>query len=122
MRPVSAKRAAQIPERRRLREQQLLTHPLCEARIDGLCGRRATDVHELINRSQRATAWLEPELFVSLCRSCHGYVTTQPLWARKHGLNLQSWAGNVEIERARSVRGVCKDRSCMTDHMDWRNK
>ena len=122
MKAISTKRLAQMSERKKLREHQLSQRPLCEAQIDAICGRRATDVHEIINRSQRSTSWLEPALFVSLCRHCHSYVTTHPLWARKHGLSLQSWAHDIDVVRASSVRGFCKDHTCTVDHMDRKNQ
>jgi len=121
MKPISDKRRAQLAERKRLRDHQLSVRPLCEAKIDGICQNRATDVHEIINRSQRSTSWLEPDLFVSLCRHCHSYATTHPLWARKHGLSLPSWSHDIDVIRAQSVRGFCKDRACTTDHMDRMN-
>ena len=122
MKPISNKRQSQMAERKKLREHQLSVRPLCEAKIHDLCQGRATDVHEIINRSQRSTSWLEPDLFVSLCRHCHSYATTHPLWARKHGLSLQSWAHDIDVVRAASVRGFCKDRTCTVDHMDRKNQ
>ena len=122
IRRVSQKRWAQIPERQELRQIQLVGAPDCEAKIEGVCQIHATDVHELINRSQMRNSWLTPELFVSLCRPCHSWATTHPLWSRKHGLQLRAHENNESnIYRSREIRGRCKDRNCTTDHMTWLN-
>jgi len=115
---MSLKRKVENGFRKDLRDNQLRAQPLCEAKIENLCGRRATDVHEIINRSQRSTSWLEPDLFVSLCRQCHSYVTTHPLWARKHALSLASWRTAEDVEAARKIRGLCKKKDCTTDHSE----
>jgi hypothetical protein len=117
--PVSKKRSEAIPERQELRRIQLSRKPHCEARIDNICQRRATDVHEVINRSQRSTAWLEPELFVSLCRSCHAMVTINPDFANRHGLHLSSWQFNEEtMTLAAQIRGQCTNPACTVNHME----
>ena len=119
IRRASQKRSEAIPERQELRRIQLSRKGLCEARIALLCQKRATDVHEVINRSQRGTAWLEQELFVSLCRACHRWVTDEPLWSRRHGLSLSSWQAQPEmIARATQLRGNCTNRTCSVDHME----
>ena len=119
IRRVSQKRWAQIPERQELRQIQLVGAPNCEAKIEGVCEIHATDVHELINRSQMRNSWLTPELFVSLCRPCHHFVTVYPLWAKKHGYTLSSWQyAPFNIEKAQRIRGKCRDKTCTKDHME----
>lgn len=118
MRRISAKRAEQITERRRLTQIQAEKIPFCEGNLEG-CKRHIHDVHELINRSQRSTAWLEPTLFISLCRPCHHFVTVHPLWAKKHGYTLSSWQyAPFNIEKAQRIRGKCRDKTCTKDHME----
>jgi len=115
--PVSKKRREQIPLRQDLRRSQLIRKPQCEARLVD-CQRKATDVHEVINRSQRSTSWLEPELFLSLCRSCHKWITEHPLWSRHHGFTLSSYQNDeASLSAAAHVRGVCGDRKCLIDHL-----
>lgn len=115
--PVSKKRREQIPQRSALREAQLRRRPDCEARLSN-CTRKATDVHEIINRSQRSTSWLEPELFVSLCRSCHQWVTEHPLWSKRHGFTLSAVHSDSEhLDAAANARVTCRDQQCEHDHV-----
>ena len=119
IKPVSQKRSEAIPKRQELRQAQLTRKSLCEARIATLCQIGATDVHKLINRSQRSTAWLEPELFVSLCRKCHSWVTQNPKWANRHGLSLSAWQYEPKIiAQAKQVRTKCNEKDCVIDHME----
>lgn len=117
MRPISPKRRSQIQYRQTLRLQHLSEMPWCEVGLAGHCRVTATDVHEIINRSQRSTAWLEPDLFVSACRPCHAWITGRPLWAQRHGYHLKSWQHH-RVERAREIRGTCRDKECTLDHLE----
>ena len=116
--PVSKKRRKAIPERQRLRAEQLSQSPWCEACLDG-CKLTASDVHEVINRSQRSTSWLESQFFVSLCRNCHAWVTTHPIWSRHHGYTLSAYQSEQEwLDRAERARKLCRDQTCMIDHVN----
>lgn len=119
MRRISKKRASQLEQRRTLRLNHLAQMPWCEVGLAGHCRITATDVHEIINRSQRSTAWLEPDLFVSACRPCHAWITGRPLWAEHHGFHLRSWQHDL-VERAREIRGTCRDRDCEINHLESR--
>ena len=119
--PVSRKRKIAIPKRTELRLTQLSRQPMCEGLIDG-CNNQATDVHELINRSQRSSSWLEPDLFVSLCRPCHRFVTDNPKWAKDHYFTLSAWQYIVsELKdaawRYRNDRFECKSKTCKVSHL-----
>lgn len=119
LRPISAKRRAEGDLRRELRVEQLNREPYCEANAEG-CRHLASDVHEIVRRSQRPGAHLEPALFVSLCRPCHAWVTTHPVWAMHHGYALHQWeATDDNLEKARRLRhpSACRDKRCMDDHM-----
>lgn len=117
MRQVSKKRQSQLWQRVELRIEQLEKFPNCEAKFQG-CGGRATDVHEIINRSQRSTSWLEPELFCSLCRSCHQWITVHPAFAKRHGYTLSNWQFVPEIlAKAKKARKACHKRDCLEDHL-----
>ena len=115
---VSDKRSAKIPERQALRADQLRRKPRCEARLQG-CMAEATDVHEIVNRSQDAEAWLKPHLFLSLCRPCHHWVTTHPIWARHHGYTLSRVHDDPQhLDAAARARARCASPKCMNDHME----
>jgi hypothetical protein len=121
IRRISQKRWAKIPERQNLRAVQLAQSPRCEAALDDICEHRAVDVHEIVNRSQRSTSWLEPDLFVSLCRPCHRWVTAHPLWSKKHGYTLSNWqAKPYYLDAARRARQDCTDPRCTDDHLERR--
>jgi 5-methylcytosine-specific restriction endonuclease McrA len=86
IRPKSPKRVRQDRTRAFLRRQFLIAYPECER-----CGNAATDVHEVIRRSQAPGAQLRPELFVGLCRPCHEWATVNPAEAHAEGFVLWSW-------------------------------
>lgn len=118
IRSISKKRQDQLVERKVLRERQLRAKPRCEAQLNH-CSGSATDVHEIINRSQRATSWLEPQYFLSLCRRCHGWITTHPMWSRHHGFTLSAYRHEDHwIEAARKARAGCNDQTCQIDHLE----
>lgn len=104
--PVSKKRRKEAPLRRALVDQHLSITPYCEATLVGLdCTFEASDVHEVIPRGRRPGAHLDPELFVSLCRNCHTWLTGNPSWATRHGYMLSATAGGADIAVAKSLRG-----------------
>ena len=102
LRGRSVKRVQADRLRKWLRTQFLAIHPDCER-----CGQPASDVHEIIRRSQAKDAALRPELFVALCRSCHSWVTEHPKNAHATGYVLWSWEDNDEaLEVARIKRRI----------------
>ena len=112
---MSDQRIEDIQVRRLLRLEYLSKNPRCQARLQG-CWGAAHEVHEVINRSQRSTSWLEPDKFVGLCSSCHGWVTTHPTWANGHGYTLLQ-GQHHELEAAREARSACHDRGCAEHHL-----
>lgn len=124
--PVSKKRRKQAPLRRELVKAQLELIPFCEASLIGVgCNFTAVDVHEVIGRGRRPDAHLCPDLFVSLCRACHSWLTTHPDWATRHGLMLSATASDVDVAVARSVRAkfdcphpASLRHTCEIDHND----
>ena len=88
--PVSAKRRAQAPQRRALRERVLSDTPLCVANITDLCGHVATDVHEVKTRG-RGGSILDDANCIALCRPCHSFITTNPEWATTNGFMVHAW-------------------------------
>ena len=49
------------------------------------------DVHEIVQRSVRPSAWLEPDLAVLLCRVHHASLDEHPAAAMRLGLLANSW-------------------------------
>jgi hypothetical protein len=49
------------------------------------------DVHEIVQRSVRPSAWLEPDLCVLLCRTHHSALDDHPAAAIRLGLLANSW-------------------------------
>ena len=89
---VSAKRRKLAPTRAAVVAEVLARDGQCRGR--GLtpvwCTIRSTDCHELYRGANRQTAWLNPDLCVGLCRTCHDWVTTNPEKARPLGLALRT--------------------------------
>lgn len=102
IKPLSDRAKAKGRKRKTLREAFLTTHPRCEA-----CGVPATDVHEIIRRSQTKDAELRPELFISLCRPCHTFFTDNPAKGHEGGFVLWGWEDspdNLDIAASRRQR------------------
>jgi len=95
----SLKKVRQDRERAWLRSVFLAAHRECER-----CGTGATDVHEVIRRSQVKDAALRPDLFVALCRPCHTWVTEHPMRAHDHGFALWSYEDDPEALTAAAAR------------------
>ena len=101
---MSKKRASMRPKRADVREQVLARDlNACQAQIMGLCTLHATDVHEILTRGRGGSIY-DPENCLSLCRSCHTYITDNPFWAQEHGFIVPSWAGVAEILAAERAR------------------
>lgn len=86
--PISKKRRGLLAERKVVREFVL-------ARDNGCVGRPLVswvdcagpiDVHEVVRRSQDSTAWLNPDLCISICRAHHDWTHDNPGVAYQIGL------------------------------------
>ena len=107
LRPISSKRAKTLPLRRKLVQEHLENIPYCEATLLGVgCTFNATDVHEVVSRGRRPGAELDPTLYVSLCRTCHTWLTSHPDWSQRHGYSLHAMANDSEVEQARVLRSL----------------
>jgi hypothetical protein len=86
--PISKKRRAQLAERKQVREFVLARDNGCigAALVSWVPCAGPIDVHEVVRRSQDSTAWLNPELCVSLCRAHHDYTHHNPGVAYQIGL------------------------------------
>lgn len=101
--PISLKRLAELEGRKTTREIVLSRTDLCEAGIAGVCSRIPSDVHEILTRA-RGGSITDPNNCLALCRPCHSYVTTHPLWASNTGFVLHSWDDETAAEEARQRR------------------
>jgi len=113
--PISKKRKDKMKTRRYLVEAQLWNHPHCQR-----CGLGAVDVHEIINRSQTKDAELRPELFLSLCRPCHSWITTNPRKSKAHGFALPPWMDDPRglLHAAKHRKLPCaNNNNCEDDHI-----
>lgn len=86
--PVSVKRSAALPARRRVVAAVLARDGGCVARRHGWTDACAgpLDVHEVVPRGRMASSWLDPDLCVAICRACHSWVADHPLLAQSAGL------------------------------------
>ena len=114
MRRRSDRQEAKYEKRRPFVVRILAERPLCEAcpvyaRNDGKATYvryPATDVHELVRRSQGGDI-LDDNNVLSVCRRCHDMIGRHPHEAEELGLALPGWATAemfAEAERRRSGR------------------
>lgn len=103
IRPVSKKRAAQNLAREECRQTVLARDRQCRGAgiTPVLCGRTATEVHELGRGPYRRDCFLEPDLCLGLCRWCHQWVTEHPLDAQELELALPGWRIEQLLKEAR---------------------
>lgn len=78
-------------QRRQLVADLLNEFPRCQAQLDACTG-RACDVHERLSRA-RGGDILNPVQahMMTVCRSCHDWITTHPRLAESSRLALPSW-------------------------------
>lgn len=67
------------------REHYLKAHSFCEAQIPGLCQVNATDIHHKIGRGKYL---LDTTTFMAVCRTCHGWIETNPKDAKILGFSV----------------------------------
>lgn len=90
LRPVSAKRAVENRQRRKVAHATFGRNPLCHR--PG-CTAPAVDCHEPLTRA-RGGSITDPNNMVPLCRPCHDELTfTEPAWAYEIGVLIHSWSG-----------------------------
>src|SRR5690625_3011480 len=65
IKPVSDKRAKKLVEYRKLRDDYMKVHKMCE--VEG-CNNKAVDLHHKVSRE---FALLDTDVFMAVCRSCH---------------------------------------------------
>jgi 5-methylcytosine-specific restriction endonuclease McrA len=99
IRRVSAKRAKENWQRRKIVDAVWIERPVC-ARPG--CGQWADDVHEPLTRA-RGGSITDRDNMVPLCRGCHDEITFRPEkselgWAYDLGLLVHSWDADRDRE------------------------
>jgi hypothetical protein len=84
---VSDKKKQLDKEYKKVRKQYLSAHPLCEAKIEGVCSKVAVEIH---HRAGKATEedYLNSDLFLAVCRKCHSTLEVNPAFARQKGFSI----------------------------------
>ena len=74
---MSKKRAKEVKEYMKLRQDFLEEFPFCE-----VCNKKqSTDVH---HKDKRGKNFLEKDTWLSVCRACHQIIHANPSWAREN--------------------------------------
>jgi hypothetical protein len=95
LRPVSATRARLLRQRREIvARAEPEACPRCHLEP-------VVDVHELVRRSQRASAAADIEVMQPLCRTCHDWVGAHPRQAVEDGWAMWSWQDPRRIDGSR---------------------
>ena len=82
--PVSAKRQVEMDTYGKLREAFLVVKSKCEAKLPHCTG-ASTDVHHKAGRV--GDNYLKIGTWLAVCRSCHGWIETNPLEAKELGFS-----------------------------------
>ena len=82
--PVSEKRRGEMDKYALLRDAFITAKPRCEAKLVG-CTVKATDVHHKAGRV--GDNYLKIGTWLAVCRSCHGWIETNPLEAKELGFS-----------------------------------
>ena len=69
----------------------LAERPWCEARIELVCTRRATDAHEPRTRARFPGIHTDPSAAMPVCRPCHSWIDSHQVEAHELGLLVHSW-------------------------------
>lgn len=85
IRVISKKRATQMAEYRRLRDEFMKSNPICQARISIVCTHIATDLH---HKAPRAFNLCNVNIFMAVCRNCHNHIHSNSDWAYENGFLL----------------------------------
>lgn len=118
LRPVSKKRRSESKRREATRFEVLERDQYaCQACIYGICTFHATDVHEILTRARGGSIY-EPDNCLSLCRSCHTFITDNPAFAEEHGFIVPSWAGIAEVVAAARARAAFNGQIINMDEED----
>jgi hypothetical protein len=84
---VSDKKKQLDKEYKKVRKQYLSAHPLCEAKIEGVCSKVAVEIH---HRAGKATEedYLNSDLFLAVCRPCHNVIEKNTAFSKQQGFSV----------------------------------
>lgn len=85
---ISEARADKTKQYNVLRNDFLLTHPSCGARLIG-CTDIATDIHHLYSGARRDEFFLDVKTWMALCRHCHDRIHNVLSASEAKQLNLK---------------------------------
>jgi hypothetical protein len=121
--PKSERRVEEAPERRALVERMLRKHPYCAAKVPMVCTKLASEVNEIVRRSQWPEGYLIKSNCESLCHNCHAIVTVRIDWAKRHGHLIEGAYRDDDRVRTQAfyirirTAGRC-DVDCEIDHRE----
>ena len=70
----------------KVRMNFLSQHPLCQAKIYGLCTNTATEIHH--KKGREGELLINPEFFLSVCRQCHEWIENNPNLSKDLGFSI----------------------------------
>lgn len=82
--PISEKKAKELVLYRKLRDEYMKAHPVCEVKSE-VCTGRSEDLH---HKKPRAYYLTDVSVFMAVCRSCHEKIEREDSWAREKGFKL----------------------------------
>jgi len=84
LRKVSKKRAEELKEYKKLREELLTPSVTCEVCLT----RKATQIH---HKKRRGKYMLDQSTYLPCCAECHRKIEDNPKWARDCGYSLDKF-------------------------------
>lgn len=78
-----------------LRKEFLLSRPMCQAHITGICQNNSTDVHHMMGRGER---YLDTKTWLAVCRSCHNWIEEHPALSKELGFSKSRLYETTESE------------------------
>lgn len=84
--PVSDKRAKEQRVYSIARKLFLKHHPLCQAKVAGICQVASAEVHH--KKGRIGELYLDQQYWLAVCSTCHKHVETHPEEAKEKGWSL----------------------------------
>ena len=81
----SAKKLKELAEYRPLRDKYLAEHPVCEAKVEGVCIGGPTQLH---HKKPRQFYLCDVSIFIAVCQACHDWIEPNDAEARERGFKL----------------------------------
>lgn len=100
---VSSKRRAENRVRTGVLADKRATGQGCEAKAIKECTNAMDDGHEIVTRG-RGGSITDSANVITVCRTCHSWISEHPKEASCMGLVIPSWVGASGLEEARAVR------------------